>query len=103
MTNKHTPAPWSANALLWLLRYGRKNSGRWDDEVADHEYMPDDDDTKLIAAAPELADALTDMLNGWRYIRAVHGDLPGVGWDRAQQKAETVLAKIQRPDPPKST
>jgi len=38
-----------------------------------------------------LKEALRDMLSGWLYIRAVHGDLPGVGWDRAQNKAEEAL------------
>jgi len=41
-----------------------------------------------------LRDALTDMLNGWKYIRESHGDLYGVGWDRAQQKAESALAGL---------
>ena len=36
----------------------------------------------------ELRAALADMLYGWRYIRQSHGDLYGVGWDRAQEKAE---------------
>jgi len=35
--------------------------------------------------------ALADMLAGWRYIRDSHGDLYGVGWDRAQDKAERAL------------
>ena len=35
--------------------------------------------------------ALQDMLSGWRYIRQTFGDLPGVGWDRAEQKAEHAL------------
>ena len=35
--------------------------------------------------------ALADMLAGWRYIRHSHGDLYGVGWDRAQEKAEAAL------------
>tara|TARA_R110000868_G_C10374885_1_gene718775 strand:+ start:335 stop:511 length:177 start_codon:yes stop_codon:yes gene_type:complete len=48
---------------------------------------------RLIAAAPELLAALEDMLNGWRYIRSTHGDLYGVGWDRAQEKAEAAIAK----------
>jgi|694.fasta_scaffold85900_7 hypothetical protein len=36
-------------------------------------------------------EALRDMLSGWRYIRQVHGDLYGVGWDRSQIKAEKAL------------
>lgn len=43
------------------------------------------------AEIAQLRNALTDMLAGWRYIRAVHGDLYGVGWDRAQTKAENAL------------
>lgn len=39
----------------------------------------------------EAREALRDMLSGWKYIRQVHGDLYGVGWDRAQIKAETAL------------
>jgi hypothetical protein len=39
----------------------------------------------------QLVEALKDMLSGWRYIREVHGDLYGVGWDRAQQAAEKAL------------
>lgn len=49
-----------------------------------------------IAAAREiekLRAALTDMLSGWKYIRANHGDLYGVGWDRAQSKAEKALGR----------
>lgn len=38
-----------------------------------------------------LRAALTDMLNGWRYIRETYGDLAGVGWDRAEQKALSAL------------
>ncbi len=38
-----------------------------------------------------LRAALSDMLSGWRYIRQSHGDLYGVGWDRAQGKAEAAL------------
>ena len=41
----------------------------------------------------ELVAALADLLSGWRYIRTYHGDLSGVGWDRAQQRAEAALAK----------
>lgn len=45
-----------------------------------------------IAASCVLYDALADMLAGWKYIRQVHGDLSGVGWDRAQDAAINALA-----------
>jgi hypothetical protein len=38
-------------------------------------------------------EALEDMHSGWRYIREQHGDLYGVGWDRAENKARAALAK----------
>ena len=46
---------------------------------------------KLERERDEAREALTDMFSGWKYIRQVHGDLYGVGWDRAQTKAEKVL------------
>ncbi len=39
----------------------------------------------------ELREALRDMLAGWQYIRRAHGDLYGVGWDRAELKALAAL------------
>lgn len=48
---------------------------------------------QIMAAAPELLDALQDMLSGWKYIREQHGDLYGVGWDRAQNKAIEAISK----------
>lgn len=50
-------------------------------------------DYRLIAAAPELLEAIQDMLSGWKYIRAQHGDLYGVGWERSEQKAIAAIAK----------
>jgi hypothetical protein len=52
-----------------------------------------DANARLIAAAPELLEALEDMFNGWRYIRETHGDLYGVGWDLAEWKARAAIAK----------
>ncbi|EOU9618880.1 hypothetical protein ACOJM8_000977 [Klebsiella aerogenes] len=48
---------------------------------------------QLIAAAPDLLEALQDMLSGWKYIREQHGDLYGVGWDRSQNKAVEAINK----------
>ena len=45
------------------------------------------------AEVERLREALTDMLAGWRYIRQEHGDLYGVGWDRAEEKARKALAR----------
>ncbi len=50
-----------------------------------------DEMARLERERDEARKALQDMLSGWRYIRKVHGDLYGVGWDRAQAKAEKAL------------
>lgn len=42
---------------------------------------------KLETKVSQLRRALEDMFSGWLYIRRVHGDLYGVGWDRAEDKA----------------
>lgn len=46
------------------------------------------------AALVTITDAMRDMLNGWKYIRETHGDLYGVGWDRAQEKMESALRLV---------
>lgn len=63
------------------------HEGNWDTKalrMTDHS-------RKMERERDEAREALTDMLSGWKYIRQVHGDLYGVGWDRAQTKAEKVL------------
>ena len=42
----------------------------------------------------ESIEALEDILSGWKYIRSTHGDLYGVGWDRAQNKAELAIEQL---------
>lgn len=39
--------------------------------------------------------AMTDMREGWRYIRTKHGDLSGVGWDRAEQAVDAALTRAR--------
>lgn len=46
-------------------------------------------------AAPELLAALEDMLSGWKYLREHHGELSGVGWDRAQDNAESAIRQAR--------
>jgi hypothetical protein len=50
-----------------------------------------DEIERLRARVEMLEAALRDMLSGWRYIRETHGDLYGVGWDRAEGKASAAL------------
>ena len=58
----HTPGPWSVEAIYALLRFGRKSGGSWDDIGEEHEFFPDEDDANLIAAAPEMLEALEAMV-----------------------------------------
>ena len=51
------------------------------------------ENTSLLAENRLLREAVEDLLGGWRYIRQAHGDLYGVGWDRAQHKGEIALAE----------
>ena len=63
---KHTPGPWHFDAVFSLLLFGRKNIGPWDDEsiwpADDSMNMPDEDDAHLITAAPDLLEALENLL-----------------------------------------
>jgi len=45
-----------------------------------------------LAACKLKDEALSDMRSGWRYIRETYGDLYGVGWERAENKADAALA-----------
>lgn len=42
----------------------------------------------------QAREALGDLLSGWRYIRGYHGDLYGVGWDRAERGGDAAIAAI---------
>lgn len=92
---KGTPGPWiivddhPQRACLDI-------KSEYDGDVYTSIYLITDKqehDANLISAAPELLEALQDMLSGWKYIRERHGDLYGVGWDRAQNKAMTAISK----------
>lgn len=58
MSAKFTRGPWGERAIAKALRAAHKHDGSWIDELGDGENMPDEDDAHLIAAAPELYDAL---------------------------------------------
>ena len=66
-----------------------------DEETQDHFEAIKETNARLISCAPELVEALEDMLAGWRYIRQTHGDLYGVGWDRCEDTARAVLTKAR--------
>jgi hypothetical protein len=97
MSATFTPGPWRQVERSPFV-YASNNDGfnRWSALLqADWSACEQDEleaNARLIAAAPDLYEALRDMLAGWRYIRQSHGDLYGVGWDRAQGKAEAAIA-----------
>jgi|688.fasta_scaffold863738_2 hypothetical protein len=53
--------------------------------------MSGEREAKLRARVEGLEAALRYMLSGWRYIRETYGDLYGVGWNRAEEKARAAL------------
>lgn len=57
---------WNREAIYYLLRYGRKCDGMWNDESIwpedDSLVMPYDDDADLVAAAPMLYKALEGLM-----------------------------------------
>lgn len=117
MTNdtKWTPGPWEyrprehddwgevrgaadANGVRWLVARATAGGPTDDASRARHRESrtdPYEVNGRLIAAAPDLYEALTDMLAGWEYIRQHHGDLYGVGWDRCEALANAALIKAR--------
>lgn len=105
--SKHTPGPWK----IWDGWGSRKFApvvvdcifevdGKFVGNCICHVASTNENavsNAHLIAAAPELLEALEDILSGWRYIRQDpnHKALYGVGWDRAQEKAEAAIAKAK--------
>lgn len=97
---KYTPGPWVADKTSRAVGPVSKEDEQSNGMVllvAWVEFDPEVEiqaaNQQLIAAAPELLEALQDMLSGWEYIRAQHGDLYGVGWDRAERKAQAAIKK----------
>ena len=62
MSAKFTRGPWSKRAIAAALRAAHKHDGGWIDEIGDGENMPDEDDAHLIAAAPEMYQAVETAL-----------------------------------------
>lgn len=85
----------TAERTAILIDWDKKGFEHWGDEGGSKHLSGPEQfaNAYLIAAAPELLEALQDMLAGWEYIRANHGDLYGVGWDRAQNKATSAINK----------
>lgn len=71
------------------------NLGKILERKENASYVPVEFARTLERSNAELLEALEDMLSGWKYIRDNHGDLYGVGWERAQGKAESAIAKAK--------
>lgn len=95
---KHTPGPWAY----------RDNGHFFDVGVArDCSVVPiypavcigvsrhQEADARLIAAAPELLEALKDALSALKYIRALDVELYGVKFDRVETNSAAVIAKAE--------
>lgn len=107
MSKGHTPGPWrKCGGYTADYIAVSSNDGYIVYGMADHDsqtelgkpieapdYPTQQANARLIAAAPDLLNALQDMLGGWQYIRQFHGDLYGVGWDRAETKAMEAIKK----------
>lgn len=111
---KHTPGPWhfvQENAGLmsdhgYGLLHGSPGAGGWEEnlfvsvgcssraEGALGVGVPEAN-ARLIAAAPDMLAALRDCRAGLVYIRASHGELYGVGFDRAIHAADEAIAKVE--------
>jgi len=74
--SKGTPGPWDRDGIYYLLRFGRKNDGPWDDEIEEGNWMPDEVDADLIAAAPRLWSALEALFDEYDDRRAQFGSDP---------------------------
>jgi hypothetical protein len=65
--------PWNAKYMFWLLRYGRKNDGGWDDEIREDQEKPVDGDEELFCwiADRERVLALADIVEEVRLLQDV--------------------------------
>lgn len=62
----------------------------------DVKYIRNDTVAELTAQRDELLAACKDLLSGWIYIRKCLGDLYGVGWARAEEKANAAIEKATK-------
>lgn len=87
---KHTPGPWHVGMRPGPIIYGTKG-----DQVADLRGFLDIDETsanaRLIAAAPDLLDAMQSMVDAYQ----THFDVMPVAWQTYDSIARAALAKAR--------
>jgi hypothetical protein len=105
-TREELSLPWEMGAhpampgtgTIRPIMFGRR-VGKLHECEGGHAYFVNGEIADFIVTAAnahhDLLEALSDMLSGWAYIRERHGDLPGVGWDRAEAAARAALAKAK--------
>lgn len=98
--SKHTPGPWrleEADGAAYICMQVKALDG--ESLMGDERYYPwvpsNLADWHLIAAAPELLEALKDAASALRYIREAHGELYGVGFDRVETNSAAAIAKAE--------
>lgn len=64
MTNTHTPGPWECSGIAIMV--GGHCIATCDTEAANTSDEMDENNARLIAAAPDLLEALTAALQDWR-------------------------------------
>lgn len=90
MNTQHTQGPWYLEGHSHKLGYVVSAELQDSDPVA---FVKNNHNARLIAAAPDLLDALTDLLKAieWSETKPVH-NLTTLG--RAMAKAKTAIAKV---------
>ena len=89
--NKHTPGPWFVDHKSpFLVRAGDDIDGRHIAHIGPANYTPrfdvDEPNAKLIAAAPDLLDALSEIINdGGKFVMT----------NETHRKARAAIAKAR--------
>ncbi len=94
--NKHTPAPWSLledrvpSSLEVIGSDGKSICELWRRANVEKEKA----DSRLIAAAPELLEALNDLLNAC-YKASIHDELSEIIDGKLMDAAQLAIAKAR--------
>lgn len=93
--SEYTKGPWHISSDGWICGADDVSVSEYAGCGSHEAEYKNPNDKCLIISAPDLLEALEDMAAGWSYIRSTHGDLYGVGWDRAEKKATAAIARAR--------